>query len=84
METFSVTFFVITERGIEVVETKIVVLVTIATGTDPVGVIVDVTVTVTGVFVTEKRLIFKAEKSIHDVLAKKFASRKVVASKSVI
>jgi hypothetical protein len=67
-----------------VVETKIVVLVTMATGTDPVGIIVDVIVTVAGVFVAENGLILKAEKSIQDMLEKKPASRKVAASKSVI
>lgn len=60
------------------------VLVMMATGTDPVGVIVSVIVTVAGVFVTEQGVILKAEKSIHDMLVKKSASRKVTASKSVI
>lgn len=73
-----------TKRGNEAVMTKVEVEETITVGAGPVGVIYDVTVTGVGIFETANGLILKAEKSIHDVLAKKFGNRKVVASTLVI
>jgi hypothetical protein len=84
VEIFSVTFFMVRDVAIEIVETKVEVKDVVTVVTESVGAIVDVTVTVCGASITEKGCIFKAVKSIHVVLEKKLSSRKVVASKSVI
>lgn len=77
-------FFVATERALDTVERDRRVLVWVTIGADPEGVIVEVIVTVAGVLVTEKGNICRAVKSIHDVLEKKLAIWKAVASRSVI
>jgi hypothetical protein len=81
---FSVVFFVTIVRVTERVENERIALVAVTTGTDQVGRIVEVIVIVTGVLITENGAICRAEKSIHDVLEKKFPISNVVASKSVI
>lgn len=60
------------------------VLVEVSTGTEPVGSIVDVIVTVCGRFETTNGETPSAVKSIHDVLEKKLAIWKADASLSVI
>jgi hypothetical protein len=79
---FSVVFFVTIVRGterVERVESESTVLVAV-TGTDLVGRIVEVIVTVTIALVTENGAICRAVKSIHEVLEKKFPISKAVAS----
>jgi hypothetical protein len=81
---FSAVFFVTIVRGAERVESESTVLVAVTIGTEPVGRIVEVIVTVSGVLVTENGAICRDVKSIHDVLEKKFPSSNAVASASVI
>jgi len=59
---FSIVFFVTIVRGIERVERESTVLVAVTTGTDPMGRIVEVIVTVTVALVTENDAIFRAVK----------------------
>jgi len=84
VEIFSVTFLVMIERGIVKVDTESTVLVAVTTGTVPLGVMVEVMVTVCGIFTTENGSTLSAVKSIHVVLEKKLAIWKEVASRSVI
>ena len=63
----------IIDRGMEVVVTKIKVLVEVMDGAKPVGVIVDVIVKVAGEAVTENGAIATAAKSIQEVLEKNVA-----------
>lgn len=81
LEIFSVIFFVATNNETGMVEMSTEVLVTVTTGTEPVGVIVLVTTTALD---AAKGAILKAEKSIQEVLEKKLASWKLAASRSVM
>jgi hypothetical protein len=80
----SVMLPVTIESGNETLESESNMLVAVTTGKDPMGRIVKVIMTVTGVLVTENGRIFRVVKSIHEVVEKKLPSSKAVASEPAI